>query len=38
MRSRFSERFGFKKPRDAFQINDIDKALRNRLWNQFRDF
>ncbi len=36
MRKRFSERYGFKKPREAFQIEYIDEALRNRLWNKFK--
>jgi len=37
MRKKFSERYGYKKPRESFQIEYIDKALRNRLWNKIRD-
>lgn len=36
MRKRFSERYGFVKVRDTFQIESMNKALKNRLWNQFR--
>jgi len=36
MRKRFSERYGFVKVRDTFQIESMDDALKNRLWNQFR--
>ncbi len=32
-RLRFSDKYGFTKPRDIFQIKDIDDTLRNRLWN-----
>lgn len=35
MRKKFSERYGFKQPREAFQINSIDDRLKNRLWNNF---
>lgn len=38
MRKRFSEKYSFKNVRDAFQINDIDIGLRNRLWNKFKVF
>ncbi len=38
MRKRFSERYGFVKVRDTFQIDSMDEALKNRLWNQFRIF
>lgn len=38
MRKKFSERYNFKNPRDTFQINSIDNALRNRLWNQVQFF
>jgi hypothetical protein len=31
----FSERKGIKKPRTEIQVNSIDDALRNRLWNVF---
>lgn len=33
MRQRFSERYGFKTPRESFQIQNIDDALKNRIWN-----
>lgn len=33
MRKRFSERHGHKQIRDSFQIESIDDALKNRLWN-----
>lgn len=29
----FSERFGIQRPRDTLQIDDMDEALRNSLWN-----
>jgi len=29
----FSEREGLKKPRTEIQVNSMDEALRNRLWN-----
>jgi len=38
MRKRFSERYGFVKVRDTFQIDSMDDALKNRLWNQFRTY
>jgi len=38
MRKRFSERYGFVKVRDTFQIDSMDDRLRNRLWNQFRTY
>lgn len=38
MRQKFSERCGFQNPRDTFQINSIDNALRNRIWNQIQAF
>jgi hypothetical protein len=38
MRKRFSERYGFKKPRETFQIENMDIDLRNRLWNKFREY
>lgn len=37
MKKRFSERYGFKKQREFLQIKDMDRSLRNRLWNKFRD-
>jgi len=36
LRKRFSEKYGFKNVRDTFQVDNIDGALKNRLWNQFR--
>ena len=36
MRQRFSQRYGFAKVRDKFQVKSMDDALKNRLWNQFR--
>lgn len=36
MRKKFSEKYGFKNPRDTFQIYQIDNALRNRIWNQIQ--
>ncbi len=36
MRKKFSEKFGFKNPRDTFQMYQIDDALRNRIWNQIQ--
>lgn len=30
---RFSERYGYKKPRESFQIDSVDTQLRNALWN-----
>ena len=38
MRKRFSERNGFVKARDSFQIESMDNALKNRIWNQFIKF
>jgi 23S rRNA U2552 (ribose-2'-O)-methylase RlmE/FtsJ len=32
-RQQFSDRHGFTKPRDVFQMDFIDEDLRNRLWN-----
>jgi hypothetical protein len=29
----FSQRFGFERPRDALQLNDMDQGLRVGLWN-----
>ena len=34
----FSERVGAVSTRRAFQIDDMDKALRNSLWNEIFDF
>jgi hypothetical protein len=36
LRKRFSEKYGFKKVRDTFQVDNIDEDLKNRLWSQFR--
>ena len=33
MKSRFSDRIGVTKPPDTFQINEMNEALRNSLWN-----
>jgi len=30
---RFSERYGYKKARDTIQLDSMDEALRNSLWN-----
>jgi hypothetical protein len=38
MRKRFSERYGFKQVRNTFQIESIDKTLRNRLWSRFQKY
>lgn len=32
---RFSERFGFKAPKEEFQVDSMDDDLRNSLWNEF---
>ncbi len=37
MRKRFSERYGYKTPRDRLQIESMDDGLRNRLWNSFEN-
>lgn len=31
---RFSERFGFKAPKEVFQVDSMDDDLRNSLWNE----
>jgi len=33
MKKKFSERYGFTKPREEIQLESVDDALRNRLWN-----
>lgn len=38
MRKKFSERYGFKKITDSFQINSINQELSNRLWNTIKIF
>jgi hypothetical protein len=30
---RFAERYGFRPAKEVIQLNDMDNALRNRLWN-----
>ena len=32
---KFSERYGYTKPRDIFQLEEMDDALRTDLWNLF---
>lgn len=29
----FSERYGFVKPREIFQIDNLDERTKNRIWN-----
>lgn len=36
MRKKFSERNGYKNPRDALQVEFINDDLRNRLWNNIK--
>ena len=38
MRRKFSERYGFLKLKDVFQIQSIDNDLKNRLWNQIQEY
>lgn len=33
MRQRFSARYGFQTPRESFQMQSMDDALKNRIWN-----
>ena len=33
----FSQRNGFKPLRDILQVDDVDEALRNRLWTTILD-
>lgn len=35
--SRFSQRIGLEKPREAIQSNSIDSRLRNRLWTSIHE-
>jgi hypothetical protein len=35
---KFSERYGYTKPRTALQQKSMDDRLRNRLWNAVRNF
>lgn len=37
MRKRFSERCGYSKTRDSFQIDSIDNKLKKRIWNRIRE-
>lgn len=32
-RNKFSEKYGYIKPRDVLQIENIDSRLKNRIWN-----
>lgn len=36
MRRKFSERNGYKNPREALQIESINEELKNRLWNNLK--
>lgn len=36
MRRKFSERYGYQKVQDTFQLNNINEALKNRLWNTIK--
>ncbi|MFW3354928.1 AbiJ-NTD4 domain-containing protein [Aliarcobacter butzleri] len=36
MRKKFSERNGYKNSREALQIESINEALKNRLWNNIK--
>lgn len=38
MRKKFSERNGYNNPREILQIEFINKALQNRLWNNIKIF
>jgi len=38
MRQRFSQKYGFAKVRDKFQVKSMDDALKNRLWNIIKLF
>jgi len=38
MRKKFSERNGYKNPREILQIGSINGALQNRLWNNIKIF
>lgn len=33
MRRKFSDKYGYTKPREILQLEDIDKRLKNRIWN-----
>ena len=36
MRQKFSERNGYKNPRDILQVESINEALKNRLQNNMK--
>ena len=36
MRRKFSEKYGFKDIRDSLQVESMDDALKNRLWNAIK--
>ena len=36
MRRKFSEKYGFKDIRESLQIESMDEALKNRLWNSVK--
>jgi len=38
MTMHFSERYGYRSVRDALQVESMDEALRNRLWNALHVF
>jgi len=38
MRQRFSQKYGFAKVRDKFQVKSMDDALKNRLWNIIKNY
>lgn len=37
MKKRFSEKYGYSKTRDSFQIDSIDNKLKKRIWNKIRE-
>lgn len=37
MRKKFSEKYGYSKTRDSFQIDSIDNKLKKRIWNRIRE-
>lgn len=36
MRRKFSERYGYKNPREVLQVESLNEALKNRLWNNIK--
>jgi len=38
VKRKFSERYGYAKQKDIFQINSMDAKLQNRIWNQIKRF